>query len=379
MTRGVAAKSGFIAFLAVCLALSGGCGGSSWPRMRQGTYFGSLAGIHFLEHDRLGKHQSSKRRGEKNGLVYTSRGGFLDIGHVREAADRTAYIAGIVHENLEKNETDFSFEVIEPARYFVTIGFPECWDRVGENRREEIIADISIRLGQYLGQTTLIWHEMVTWFGYTSTMFFSEHISSFSCEDPYSDLFGTHLATLALRDTERNFDDAMTKVLDEELERLGVQPAAVARRAVRKTKGNWYKGGSYFFARMTKRSFDTGADDGFITPWLVPRIDPNSQPEPCPAPNLDFLADYGFSMELQIEPREWQKNKILATTGKHNPANRITPAVHFPLIMEYIEKKARDRYGPDVAVPTLDPCQSSPVTKPKRRHHLTRHKYRFRR
>jgi hypothetical protein len=81
--------------------------------------------------------------------------------------------------------------------------------------------------------------------------------------------------------------------------------------------------------------------------------DANSQPEPCPAPNLDFLADYGFSMELQIEPREWQKKKILAITGKHNPANRITPVIHFPLIMEHIKKKARDRYGPDVDVPTL--------------------------
>ncbi len=349
----IAAKLGLAALLAICLALPGGCRRGSGPRMRQGMYFGSMAGIRFLEHDRLGKHQYSKRRGEKNGLVYTSRGGFLDIGHVREAADRTAYIAGIVHENLEKNETDFSFKVIEPARYFVTIRFPESWDRVGEERREEIIADISIRLGQYLGQTTLIWHEMVTWFGYTSTAFFSEHISSFSCEDPYSDLLGTHLATFALRDTERSFDDAMTKVLDEELERLGVQPAAVARRAVRKTKGKWYKGGSYFFARVTKRSFDTGADDGFITPWLVPLMDPNSQPEPCPAPNLDFLADYGFSMELEIEPRERQKNKILATTGKHNPANRITPVIHFPLIMEHIKKEAIDKYGSDVEVPTL--------------------------
>jgi hypothetical protein len=194
---------------------------------------------------------------------------------------------------------------------------------------------------------------MVTWFGYSSTMFFSEHISAFSCEDPYSDLLGTRLATFALRDTERNFDDAMTKVLDEELERLGIQPAAVARRAVRKTKGKWYKGRGYFFTRVTKRCFDTGADDGFITPWLVPVTDANSQPEPCPAPNLDFLADYGFTMTLQIEPREWQKNKILATTGKHNPANRITPVIHFPLIMEHIKKEARDRYGPDVEVPAL--------------------------
>ncbi len=157
MTERFAAKPGFIALLMVCLALSGGCRRGAGPRMRQGTYFGSLAGIRFLDHDRMGKHQSSKRRGEKNGLVYTSRGGFLDIGHVREAADRTAYIVGVVRENLEKNETDFSFEVIEPARYFVTIGFPKSWDTLDEERKQKIITDISIRLGQYLGQTTLIW------------------------------------------------------------------------------------------------------------------------------------------------------------------------------------------------------------------------------
>lgn len=353
MTRKLAAKFGFTALFAVCLALPAGCRRSSGPRMRQGTYFGSVTGIRFAKHDRLGKHHYSKRRGEKNGLVYTTRGGFLDIGHVREAADRTAYIVGLVNDNLEKNETDFSFKVIEPAEYFVTITFPENWNELSGSKRKEIAREISINLGQYLAQTTLIWHEIVTWFGYTSTAFFSEHISSFSCEDPYSDLLGTRLATLALRDTERSFDDAMTKVLDEELQRLGVQPAAVARRAVRRTKGKWYKGGSYFFARVTKRNFDTGRDDGFITPWLVPLIDPNSQPEPCPAPNLDFLADYGFSMQLEMQPREWQKKEILAITGKHNPANRIKPIIHFPIIMEHIKKEARDKYGPDVGVPTL--------------------------
>jgi len=353
MTGGFAARLGLTALLAMYVILPGGCRRYSGPRMRKGMYFGSLGGIRFPEYDHMGKHRYGKPWGGRNGLVYTSRGGFLDLGHVREAADRTAYIAGIVHDNLEKGQTDFSFEVIEPARYFVRIGYPECWDRFGQARRKEIIGDISIRLGQYLAHTSLIWHEIVTWFGFTSTAVFSEHISSFSCEDSYSDLLGTRLAAMALRDTERSFDDAMTKVLYEELERLGAQPPDVARQALRHVRGKWYKGGGYFFARVTRRNFDTGADDGFITPWLVTPVDPNALPEPCPAPSLDFLADYGFTVELEMEPHEWQRHEVLALLGKHNP-ERIEPVTEFPVIVEHIRKLAKDRYGDDVDVSPYD-------------------------
>jgi hypothetical protein len=137
---------------------------------------------------------------EQNGFVYTCRGGFIDIGHLRESADRTAYISRIVLKKLEKGEKEFSFRIIEPSKYYVRIKYPENW--VNYPNREKIAKEISVGLGQYFAQTTTVWHEILTWFGFKSTGIFSEYLSSFSWEDAYSDLLGTAIAARALRDSE---------------------------------------------------------------------------------------------------------------------------------------------------------------------------------
>jgi hypothetical protein len=60
-----------------------------------------------------------------------------------------------------------------------------------------------------------------------------------------------------------------------------------------------------------------------------------------PAPNLDALAKHGFSMILEIEPREWESGKILSIAyGSDEPGKRIDPEQHFPIIMDYIRKAA---------------------------------------
>jgi len=64
---------------------------------------------------------------------------------------------------------------------------------------------------------------MITWYGYKSTGFFSEYISAFSCEDIYSDIVGVNLAVKALKDETCSFDDAMTMLIDKELQELKCQ------------------------------------------------------------------------------------------------------------------------------------------------------------
>lgn len=314
-----------------------GCGASSQPRFRIGTFFGSPTGLEFADPQKLGKHQFSNGLGEKNGIVYTCKAGFIDIGHLREAADRTAYLAAVTYRNLMFNRDEFSFRVIEPSRYWVKISYPKNWDSLPIEEKEKIAKEASICLGQHFAHTSLIWHEILTWYGFSSVGIFPENISSFSWEDSYSDLLGTQLAAQALFENKQRFDDAMTKLIDEKLEDLDVQPAKVTRQAVKKIKGKWFTGGFYFLVKMKKRNFDVGLDDGFITPCLVPGICPDTEPQLCQAPNLERFYRHGFKMQLEIDPRTMEKSKIYAAIDLDKSAARIRPQVHFPKILQKIQ------------------------------------------
>ncbi len=341
----------FVLFSTFLVILSG-CQSPKKPRLRVGAYFGAPTGMPFPEPDKIGSHRFVKSSREKNGMVYTCRAGFIDIGHVREAADRAAYVQSECYRNIMENQKHFSYQVIEPSHYHVTLTYPDDWSMWDNDDQKEIAREVSIQMGQSFAHTSLIWHEMLTWFGFSSMGIFPENISSFSWEDPYSDLLGTQLAAQAMRDNQKRFDDAMTELIGQTLETLEVQPAAVARRAAKRVGGEWFTGGFYFFVDMKKRNFDVGLDDGQVTPWLVPGICPDAEPLPCLKPNLEILTEHGFEVTLEIRPIETEKAKIYRIL-KLDGNQTIQPAVHFPVLLEAIIKQAVETYGPDVQKPTL--------------------------
>jgi hypothetical protein len=316
-----------------------GCRTADEPRMRFGAFFGSPAGMKFPEPENLGEHRYDFALNETLGMVYTCKGGFIDIGHVREAADRTAYFRKITSEAIDTGQTKYSFSVIEPSRYWVTLTYPENWDSLSEEERAKISSEVSIVLGQYLGHTSLIWHEILGWYGFASFAIFSDKISAFSWEDPYSDLLGTHLAMLAMREGN-NYDESITKLINQTLEELEVQSADVARQAAQSIKGHWYTGGFYFFVTMKGRNLDIGLDDGYVTPWLVPDICPEAKPELYPVPDLSLVTDYGFKVDLEIELNVREQGKICNSIGL-NTNSRIKPAVHFAQIIKYIDTNGK--------------------------------------
>lgn len=329
----------------LCLALAAagllsGCHRSHQPRLRLGAFFGSPAGMSFPDPNHLGQHHYAKASGEKLGMVYTCRGGFIDVGHVREAADRTAYLSDIIYRNLMQGRRTFSFRVIEPSRYHVNLLYPRNWYQLSDEKREAVATEVSILLGQYVARTSLVWHEIVTWYGFSSTWVFSENISAFSCEDTYSDLLGTRLAVQSLRRGRQEYDAAMTALINEALRELGVQPASVAREAAKRIKGQWYSGGYYFFVDMKKRNFDVGLTDGRITPWLVDGICPGAEPQTLPVPDTAFMSNYGFGMEIEIDPRVMEKGKIYRDLALADRNSRVRPAVDFPVILEHIRNQA---------------------------------------
>jgi hypothetical protein len=327
-----------------------GCGDGLSPRMRFGFYPTSTLGTNWPDPEALGKHGYGVNPSERNGIVYTCRGGDIDIAHLRISADWTRYLTKKTYRRLMKNKTTFSYKLrVDRSRNYVTLTYPENWKELSEEEREAIAQEVSAALGPHLAFTMTTWHEILTWFGFKCIGLGTEFPSAFSWEDSYSNLLGTILGAEALKDTERSFNEAMTILLDEELEKLGAQPAKIGHGASERMKGDWFTGSALFFVEIRERNFDIGLGDGMVTPTLLPGVEGCEGAEPIsyPVPSLEAVARHGFSFKIEIEPHEWESGAILAIVSEEGQRRRkrINPAVHLAPIMEYVRADAVKRYG----------------------------------
>lgn len=354
--------------LGLLAVLAAGCGyqpnlldehGIGRPRPRVGRYAtATIGGATFLDPNRLGSHGYYNSLLERTGIVYTCRAGHIDLAHVRKSADWTAYVAERTFALMQKGETQLRLVLSDPVHYTMTIHYPCDWDERPLEERDRLAREASIALGQYISFLGSTWHEIITWFGYRNVPIYPEFPSSFSWEDSFSDLLGTHLGSRALRDTEHSFDKAMTLILDAELEKLGAQSKAVAAQASRQVEGRWYSPGFLFLVEMKKRNLDIGLDDGAITPWIVPSLDacPNAEAQPYAVPTLEPLFELGFYVKVEVEPGGLERDRLLraAYPEAETPPRLIVPAVHFHPIMARIKAEAVEKYGPEVDVPWPD-------------------------
>jgi hypothetical protein len=320
-------------------------------------------GTRFLDPADLGPHAYRFNFWEKNGIVYTCKAGHVDIAHLRIGADWTAYLAAKTFECLMQDDTGFSFRLsVEPSRYFVRIMYPANWQDQPQEDKERIARDVSIKLGQYLAFSATTWHEILTWFGYRCIGVIPEFPSAFSWEDSFSNLLGTRLAASILQDPEADFDKEMTLAIDRELERLGAQSRHTARWAAEKMRGQWFSGQLLFLVDTKRRNLDIGLDDGRVSPTIVPDLSEckGAEVQSYPVPDLDFLSEYGFSVRLEIEPREWEKNKILraAYPDGQNAGRRLEPAIHFARLMYHIQQDAVENHHY-----SIDPCLRFPFSE----------------
>jgi len=323
------------------------------PRSRLSSPPSATLGTHFRSAFKLGNHGYSFNFSEKNGIIYTARGGHIDTPHVRKLADWTAYLAYQIQERILNNEPGFDYKMWEPSRHFVTWTYPDNWSTLSQAEREEAARDIAIALGQHLAFTAATWHEILTWHGYRGIGVWPEFQSAFSWEDNYSNLLGCHLAGAALSDPDLEYTAAVTKELNAMIKSLGGQSKRISRQASAAMRGQWYHG-DVMFLKIYKRHFDIGLTDGYVTPWIVTRLSEfglaTAQPASIPLPNMKVLEQYGFKFKLEIEPREFEKNKILRIVypNRKTAKKRINPEIHFKVIMDAIVKAAVARYGPGV-------------------------------
>jgi len=279
---------------------------------------GNLLGV-----DELGNHRydsgvvklgpsgdnSSFFQREPNGLVYTCRGGFIDTAHVRDVADWTLFLASQIARNLE---TGMVLELPDEGgqRRIVLEPVDEIHiERVGRR-------PIAIELGQWAAFQISIWHEIATWYGWSTLPAFPETASAFSPEDLYSNILGAKIyAALASQRSARSeftYNRSFDEWLHSALLYLGAVPPDVASAAMQSVDQRWWDSRQLLPQRelVIRRNFEIGAR---IEPWLVPpEIAPASlvaacgRPDPEPVtienpPRVGHLA-CGDLVRLEITP-----------------------------------------------------------------------------
>lgn len=118
-----------------------GCQMRHKPRLRLGSYATSTLGTQFHDADALGRHNyytGPSNLFEQNGIVYTCRGGHIDIAHLRIAADHVRFLAHETYQTIMAGRDQFTFSLdVEPTMYYIDLEYPDNWNHMSEDQREE--------------------------------------------------------------------------------------------------------------------------------------------------------------------------------------------------------------------------------------------------
>ncbi len=223
--------------------------------------------------DNIGKHAYLGNKEEANGIIYTKRGGFIDLAHLRDCADWTAYLASamLAHQSQEE---DYVINLgIEGGRKTLRINIPNDLDR---SSVFELAGKIAYDLS--------LWHEISTWFGASFIPFVPERYSSFSPEDLYSNLLGVTLGIKALK-SDLGYEEAMTQLIEKEFKKLeSVATVSETYDAMEKVESVWWTRKKRLPSKkiLLKRYFDT---KHILHPWLIPGEESENPPFLLKKPN----------------------------------------------------------------------------------------------
>lgn len=284
---------------------------------------------------------------ESNGLAYSCGGGFIDIAHVRDYADTALYIITRVARQLEEGGTIPLPE--EGASIHIELQPLDARTIHNHGRWA-----ISIALGQWLAFQSSIWHEIATWFGWSTFALFPEKVSAFSPDDLYSNLLGARIAAAVVSQRgareEFVYNRSVDRWLDRTLAYLATVPTDAAEEAMRAVDGIWWDSTKRIpdVSLVLRRSFEVGP---VVHPWLVPpsafgprlRAACGDDPRPLPIANPSSMSGVDFATQaaLVIElPEELAAREPFARLGR-----RITQK-DFPVLLDFIRRENRRMFGP---------------------------------
>jgi hypothetical protein len=287
---------------------------------------------------------------EKNGLVYTCRGGFVDVAHVRDNADLTLYLATRIAIDMW-GPTPITVAGDGAIRRIVLKPIPkELIERVGP-------WEVAVTLAQWASFQLSIWHEIVTWYGYESIPGFSEKVSAFSLEDLYSNALGMRIAGGILRDyrgrSRAEWNDFVAVWIERSVRRLVPAPVDVGRGVMKSLDGLWWDSHKSLpdWTLVMRRNYDLRAK---VTPW---RRDDAGLPADAALASIcgpgatalslsvpERIGDVAIAdlASVELEVGSWATEAFPFA----DPASRKVTNAEFPRIVERVRREAQHTLGP---------------------------------
>jgi hypothetical protein len=245
--------------------------------------------------EKIGPHHYLGNASEQNGIIYSRRGGFIDMAHLRDQADWTAYL----YTQLLKNKQKGTLSLIlghEGGEKTLTVSIPT-------NMENQDLIHLAGKIAYDLS----VWHEIATWFGASSIPFVPERYSSFSIEDPYSNLLGVTIGMQALQNA-LPYEKAVTTIIDETLKNLdAVKNEAETYLAMEAVRNIWWTREKKLPSSkvLLQRQLQVYS---CLQPWLVPGwMDDNKVPNELKVPeytsdgqNLNKFYQLGFRLNSKF-------------------------------------------------------------------------------
>ncbi len=282
---------------------------------------------------------------ETYGLAYTCRGGFVDVAHVSDFADWTAYLslrirradpeAAPIVLPCDAGTAHLTLHALAPAD------------------AEKSLAR-SLALAQRIAYQLSVVHEITSWYDVSTFSAISEKVSAFSPEDNYSNLLGTYVGREAALST-LPYDESVTAAIRAALTRLGAVSIADSRAAFESTDGAWWDRTKILpDPNVTKRrNLEWGPER--VAPWRVAGP-PASCAESAKAPALVLevpsvdpvsgapLASL-YDLELHMDRARLPKGFPFP-----RESDVLTPA-DLPALIESVRAEIHREYGPEADKP----------------------------
>ena len=159
-----------------------------------------------LDPDDLGQHSYGKPDiKENNGALYTCRGGFLDISHMRASADWTVYV---------------TFRIITEGKGF-DLPYEGGDLHLSFKNLNTLSLDDIASMSQRIAFERLEWHEIASWHYHQPNYTFDERQSAFTPEDTYSNFIGSMIGrNITLRILTKREEFSYSQIATEEIAKV---------------------------------------------------------------------------------------------------------------------------------------------------------------
>jgi hypothetical protein len=178
--------------------------------------------------NKIGSHHYLGDSSEGNGIIYTRRGGFVDMGHLRDQIDWMSFL----YLQLKENKINGKLNLVlghEGGEKSLSVQIPSDLSN----------SDLVLLAGK-IAYDLSVWHEIATWFGTSTIPFVPERYSSFSIEDAYSNLLGVTIGIKALQ-SELPYEQAVTELIVKTLNDLeAVTSEAETIQAMNAVQNIWW-------------------------------------------------------------------------------------------------------------------------------------------